>query len=112
MIHDSLVEAKDNTNSIFEMNPTSRFLNQVNKYQKIMEHINEVTKHLQNQMHYLSIFQADFELIIGYMKGNMKMYIMNLMVTAFRKSIFHHHRQNSKIHILKVELLRFKIMTF
>ena len=35
LIHDSFVEPKDNNNSSFEMNSTTRFLNQVKKYQKL-----------------------------------------------------------------------------
>ena len=44
-------------------------MNQVKKYQKIMERINEVTNYLQTEMHSLSSFQADIELIIEYTEG-------------------------------------------
>ena len=69
MIHDSLVEAKENNTSRFEMNSITRLLNHIKKYQKNMERINEVTKHLQMQMHSISIFQEDLELIIEDMEG-------------------------------------------
>ena len=72
LIHANLVESKENTDSSFEMNPTTRFLNQVKKYQKILEHINEVTNNLQTQMHYISSCQADREFIIYNMEGKRK----------------------------------------
>ena len=46
------------------MNPTTSFLNQVNKYQKNIERINELTKNFQSQMHSISIFQEYLEFII------------------------------------------------
>ena len=81
-------------------------MNQVNKYQKNWERINEATKQFQMQIHYLSSYQEDLELIIADIEGNVKMLIMNFMVISLGKSIFHHHRQNSKIHIFKSGFLK------
>ena len=94
------------------MSSTNVFLNQVNKYQNIMERINEVTNNLHTDMNYLSSCQADSEFILEDMYGKTEDVGHEIHVNFLWKKYISPSSSILKINILKIELLRFKILTF